>query len=143
MTVLLWVFALFLFLTYAYYFVKIIVGKPEEFEIELLKSLANWMINKGLKARPRLWLLFFISIILEIAYFSLVFININQPVLVIITGFFVGMEVIHLVTVGLSFTKFFGGKLILKDLFNWKIERFSGLLFFTHSFLVMICLAFF
>lgn len=143
MVVLLWVFALFIFFTYSFYFFKIILGKPEEFEIELLKSLANWMVNKGVKARSQLWWLFFLSVALEIVYFTLVFVNVTQPVLLIITSFFAGVEIIHLITVGISFSKFFGGKIVLKDLLNWKVERLSGLLFFTHTFLVMVCLAFF
>lgn len=143
MTISLWLFALFLFFTYAFYFLKIIWGKPEEFEYELLKSLANWMVSRGKKSRPQLWLLLFISILLEVAYFSLVLTTITSPALIIMTSFFIGVEVIHLTMVGISFNKFFAGKKVVKDIFNWKIERLSGILFFTHAFLVMICLAFF
>ncbi len=143
MTVLLWVFAIIIFLTYSFYFVKIILGKPEEFEYDLLKSLAAWMVSKGSRSRPQLWLLLFLSIILEIFYFTLVLTSIDQPVLIIITSFFAGVEAVHLTTVGISFNKFFSGQLLLKDMFNWKVERLSGLLFFTHSLLVMICLAFY
>lgn len=143
MILLLGVLAGIIFLTYSYYFYKIIVGKPEEFEYELLKSLATWMVSNGAKSKPQLWLLFFLSVILELVYFLLVFATIDQPVLIIITSFFVGVEVIHLLTVGKALSKFFSGKAMLKDIFNWKVERISAMLFFTHSLLVLISLIFF
>lgn len=143
MTLLLGVLAGIIFLTYAFYFYKIIIGKPEEFEYELLKSLAAWMVSNGSKSKPQLWLLLFLSVILEFIYFFLVFVYIDQPVLIIITSFFAGVEIVHLSTVGRSLSKFFSGKAMLKDIFNWKIERISALLFFTHSLLVIVSLIYY
>lgn len=143
MTLLLGVLAGIIFLSYSYYFYKIIIGKPEDFEYELLKSLAAWMVSTGRKSKPQLWMLLVISVIIELVYFLLVFTIIDQPVLIIITSFFAGVEAIHLLTISRSLTKFFAGKVMLKDIFNWKLERISALFFFTHSLLVMICLVFF
>lgn len=143
MTILLGVLAGVLFLTYSYYFYKIMLGKPEDFEVELLKSLASWMVSNGSKSRSQLWMIYGISIILEIFYFVLVFTTIKHPVLLVITSFFIGIEFIHLAIIGRSFQKFFSGQIILKSLFNWKMERISALLFFTHSFLVLVCLIFY
>ncbi|NLJ72795.1 MAG: hypothetical protein GX333_07255 [Syntrophomonadaceae bacterium] len=143
MTILLGVLAGIIFLSYSFYFYKIMLGKPEDFELELLKSLADWMVGRGTKSRSDLWTLYFVAIILEIFYFILVFTIIKHPVLLGVTGFFVGIEVIHMAFVARSFSRFFSGKIVLKELFNWKMERISGLAFFTHSFLLLVCLIFF
>ncbi|NLB87866.1 MAG: hypothetical protein GX790_01370 [Syntrophomonadaceae bacterium] len=143
MTLLLGVLAGIIFISYAFYFYKIIIGKPEEFEYELLKSLAAWMVSNGKKSKSQLWLLLFLSVVIELVYFLLVFTNISQPVLIIMTSFFAGVEAVHLLTVGRALNKFFAGKAMLKDIFNWKLERISALFFFTHSLLVMISLIFF
>ncbi|HZK43715.1 MAG TPA: hypothetical protein VFC73_05435 [Syntrophomonadaceae bacterium] len=143
MKVLLGVLAGMIFISYSYYFFKTMIGKPEEFEYELLKTLAAWMVEKGSKSRQQLWMLFFLSLILEIFYFALVFINIEQPVLLIITCLFAGFEAFHLFIIGRALNKFFSGAAMLKDIFNWKIERTSALIFFTHSLLVLVCLIFY
>ena len=52
MTLLLGVLAGIIFLSYSYYFYKIIIGKPEDFEYELLKSLAARMVSTGRKSNP-------------------------------------------------------------------------------------------
>ncbi len=143
MTLLLGVLAGIIFLAYLYYFYKIMLGKPEEFEMELLKSLAAWMVSKGTKSRPQLWLMYFCSIALAVIYFLLVFTVIKHPVLLVITGLFAVWELVHLMIIGWTLNRFFAGKVILKEIFNWRMERTSALLYFTHSFLVIVCLIFY
>jgi len=108
--------------------------------LELLKSFAAWMISRGAGVRMQIWLLIAVSIMLAITYFLLVIITIRNPVMLVFSGFFAGFEFIHLILVSQTFSRFFQGKLLLKDVFNWKIERISALLFFTHSFLVIFSL---
>lgn len=143
MTLLLGVFAAVIFFSYAFYFYKIIIGKPEDFEHQLLKSLAAWMVSNGRNSRPQLWMILLLSVTLEFVYFLLVFTTINQPVLIVITSFFAGVETVHLLTISRSLNKFFSGQVKLGKVFNWKLERISALLFFTHSLLVIICLLFY
>ncbi len=143
MNLLLGVLAGIIFLTFSPYFYKIMLWKPDEFEEELLKSLASWMVSKGSKSRPQLWTLYFLSIILEATYFILVFTIIKHPVLIVISCFFAGVEFVHLSIVARSLYRFFAGKVILREIFNWRVERISALLFFTHSFLVIVCLFFY
>ncbi len=140
MTLILGLMAGILFIMYSIYAIRIIRGNPQVFELELLKSLAAWMITRGAGARMQIWLMIIVSIMLEITYFLLVIITISNPVMLVFTGFFAGFEAIHLFLVSLTFSRFFQGKLLLKDVFNWKVERISALLFFTHTFLVIFCL---
>lgn len=140
MTVILGVMAGILFVMYSFYAVRIIRGNPQVFELELLKSFAAWIIARGAGAKMQIWLMIAVSIMVEISYFFLVIITITNPVMLVFSGFFAGFEFIHLILVSQTFSRFFQGKLLLKDVFNWKVERISALLFFTHSFLVIFCL---
>jgi hypothetical protein len=130
--------ALSIFLLYSVYFIKIIKGNPESFELELLSSLANWMIEKGAKSQVRIWLMLFLSLLLEASYFLLVFLIVANPVILGFTVLFAAFELLHLLVLGLAFKRFFQGQKILKEVFNWKMERSSALLFFTYSLLVLI-----
>ncbi|MGR6835134.1 hypothetical protein [Syntrophomonas erecta] len=140
MAVTLGLFAGVIFLLYSIYFIQIIKGSPGEFETDLLKSFAAWMIEKGPAARGQVWRMIGFSAILEIIYFVLVFTVISNPVMQMVTGFFTGVEVIHLSKVSLAFRRFFQGKSMLKEVFNWRIERLSAVFFFTHSLLVIFSL---
>ena len=123
---------------YSFYFVRIIRGNPESFEGELLQALANWMVQKGSKVRGHLWMMLLLSFSLELLYFVLVFAVIKNLALLIFTGLFVMIEIYHLTSFGLSLTRFFRGDTKLKHLFNWRLERFSALIFYTHSLLVLV-----
>lgn len=123
---------------YSFYFVRIIKGNPEEFELELLQALANWMMQKGTSSRGQLWLMLLLSFLLELLYFLLVFSVVKNLFLLIFTGIFILVESYHLITFGSSLGKFFRGDIKLKYLFNWRLERLSALLFFTHSLLVLV-----
>ncbi|MEN6349940.1 MAG: hypothetical protein ABFD08_11155, partial [Syntrophomonas sp.] len=140
MEVSLGVFAGVIFMLYSIYFSKIITGKPEQFELEMLKSLANWMIERGSASRLQIWLMLLSSFILEIAYFLLVIYLIENQALLLFTFAFAGIEIVHIITLFISFYRFFAGKLILKNIFRWRLERVSAFLFFTHSFLVIMAL---
>lgn len=136
-------FAGILFILYAVYFIRIVRGKPEEFEMELMQALAAWMVARGTRAKGRMWLMFALSALLELTYFVLVFEVIQNTFILIFTSFFAGYEVLHLLIVSLGLARFFRGELKLKDIFRWKAERFSAILFYTHSMLVLVTLIFY
>lgn len=143
MTWILGVFAGIIFLLYAVYFLQIVKGKPEEFELEIMKTLAAWMVARGSAAKGQLWLMVLLSLILEVIYFILVFSIIQNNFMVWFTALFAAFEIIHLILISVGLTRFFQGKLKLKDIFKWKAERFSAILFYTHSMLVLVTLLFF
>lgn len=125
-------------LLYSVYFYHIIRGQPQGFELELIKALAEWMINRGPASRWQLWMLYLLSLILEIVYFSMVFYLLNNAVIKMVSIFFVSFEVLHLGLVGVNISRFFAGHMPLKKLLNWPIERTSAVLFFTHALLVFM-----
>lgn len=131
-------FAGLLLLLYSVYFYHIMKGRPQEFEIELVRALAEWMINRGPASRSQLWMFYVLSLILEIIYFSLVFYLLNNAVIKLFTIFLASFEALHLGMVGINLSRFFGGSMPLKNLLNWPIERTSAVLFFTHTLLVVI-----
>lgn len=136
------IFALLIFLGYIFYFYRIIIGRPQEFELRLVKSLGEWILARRVKARTDLWLMLLFSVILELAYFLLAFTVIKNPLLLFFTTFFAGFEFLHVLMLRRRFSLFFKGKLLLKELFVWPVERISALLFFTHSLLVLMSLIF-
>jgi len=138
LTIILGILAATIMFFYSFYFVKIITGQPEGFELELLQSLGQWMIRRGTRSYRDLWLLLVLSGLLELTYFLVVFLVIDNFIILMITWFFLGFELLHLFNVSLSLGRFFRGGIKLKHLFNWRLERISALLFFTYSLLVLI-----
>lgn len=132
-----------IFVMYSVYFTRIIRGNPQQFEKQLLTSLADWLVQKGAASKRQAWMMLFISAALEIAYFLLVFLVITNPVMLLLTTMLVGLELYHLIRVSWGFYRFFAGKAVLGDIFNWYIERMSAVLFFTHTLFVIIILLFF
>lgn len=130
-------------LVYSLYFGKIINGSPQIFELELLKALADWMINRGTASKKQLWVMFLLTAAFETGYFLLVFILIKNIVIQYLSCFVIGSEIFHLVVASINFRRFFRGKIVLKDVFNWYIERISAVLLFTHALLVLAVLIFF
>lgn len=143
MTMALGIIAGLLVLLYSIYFVRIIKGNPQAFEIELLKSLARWMIKKGRSSKGQLWLMFLLTLIMEIIYFTLVIVVISNAFMQFFTAMLAGVEVYHYLSTGLSFKRFFAGKSTITQLFNWRLERTSTVLFFTHTGLVLATPLFF
>ncbi|HOQ10377.1 MAG TPA: hypothetical protein PLG09_09670 [Syntrophomonadaceae bacterium] len=125
---------------YSVYFIRIIKGSPQEFETELLKAFAAWAVSRGSALRGQMRLMLAASIVLEAVYFTLVFTVISNPAMLIFSAFLVGVEVVHMGLVSSAFYQFFRGRLKIKELFNWRMERISAVLFFTHCFLVLFCL---
>ncbi|MDD2621262.1 MAG: hypothetical protein PHC92_11415, partial [Syntrophomonadaceae bacterium] len=132
------IYAGVIFALYSIYFAKIIKGKPEEFELDMMKSLANWMIATGVKSQAQIWLMLGSSLILEAAYFYLVLTIISNTFLLYFTWLFIGIEIVHILSLFIAFYLFFHTRLLLKDIFKWRLERTSALLFFTHSLLLII-----
>lgn len=143
MTVVLATIAGSIILVYSFYFGRIIKGNPQNFEIELLKALADWMINRGPSSKNKLWGMLFLTVVFEAGYFLLAFILINNMVMQFLSGFVAGTELFHLVAAVINFRRFFQGKIVLKDIFNWSLERISALLLFTHALLVLAIIIFF
>lgn len=132
-----------IFLLYSVYFYKIIKEEPHSFELELLRSLANWMISAGARSKTYLWMILALSILLEIAYFYLTLAHIPNPVITLFTYIIILLELFHLSRMGVAFHRFFKGQYLLRQVFSWPLERFSAGLFFTHSLLVVVTLLFF
>lgn len=143
MTMALGLLAGLLLLLYSIYFVRIIKGKPQAFEIELLKSMAQWMVQRGRASKGQLWLMYVLSVLIELTYFIMVFSLVSNSFMQFFTALLAGVESFHLLSVALSFRRFFASKSMITQLFNWRMERMSAVLFFTHSLLVLITLLFF
>lgn len=143
MAVVLGIMAAIIFLVYSVYFVRIIKGNHQEFEQELLAALADWMISTGLAARRQMWILTALAVSLEIAYFALTLLVMDNLLIIAFTGAFAVLETLHIFSAVKNFFKFFAGTIVLKELFEWRVERISAMVFFTHSFLLLSSLIFF
>ena len=130
-----------IFLLYSLYFFHIIKGDPEKLELEMLKSLADWIIRKKSKSRRYMWAMVFLTVAAEVIYFYLTLTLIANPVILVFSGFLILFEINHIVTLGLSLQRFFRGQNLLSQIFNWRLERVCAILFFTHAFLVLAILA--
>lgn len=128
---------------YSVYFIRIIKGNPQTFEIELLRALAAWIVNTGKASKIQLWMMYIVSLLMEGIYFFLTFTLIKNLFMLGLTASFAGMETYHLITVAINLKRFFAGKSSITNILNWRIERISAVLFFTHSLLVLIILLFF
>jgi len=127
-------------IVYSSYYIKIIRGCPQEFELELLDALQNWLEER----KPgHLWMLLWASALIEILYFSLVFLVLSNPVILAFTGLIIVIEIWHLVLVLAKFRAFLSGSINCAAIFNWKLERISAMGFFTHSLIVLLTLLFF
>lgn len=129
-----------IFFTYSLYFSRIIKGNPQEFEMDILQALGGWIIARGVASRRTLWMMLLVSIIIEVLYFCLALLVINNLAMQFMTGLAIGLESFHMGYMGWNLARFFRGKIALKELFDWRLERMSALLFFTHSFLVLVFL---
>lgn len=138
MQVMLGIIAVIIFLLYSIYFLRIIVGNPHSFEEEILKSLADWIIVKGISSRIHIWVMFFVSLWAEILYFYLTLAFIQNPVMRILTVSLIFVEIYHITGLALSLKRFFQGRYRLSQIFNWRVERASAVFFFTHSILVIV-----
>ena len=143
MGVMLVIIAGLIFLLYSTYFAKIIKGDPQGFEVEMLKALAEWIISKGAVSKGHIWAMFYLSLLGELIYFCLTLVLISNPVMIYLTVLFIVIESYHLSRIVVSLNRFFTGKALLSQIFNWRVERASAILFFTHSLLVLIILNFF
>lgn len=143
MTIALPVMALCILLVYFSYFLRILQGHPQALEMEILKTLAEWMVHQGTATKGQLWGMWLLSMFLEFIYFLLTFQVLQNPIMLYFTAAFAGIEVYHFIKLGFSFKQFFSGKTKISQIFNWSTERFSVTLFFTHAMLVLISLAFF
>lgn len=143
MTLALGLTAAVLFLLYSWYFIRIIKGKPQSFELELLKSLAQWMVQKGPASKGRMWLMYWVSMLIEAGYLGMAYLTLDNPFMHYFTITVILLEIYHLMWLGFSFRRFFKGRKPVSQLFNWPLERWSALTLFSYSLLLLIALAFF
>lgn len=143
MGVILGIMAGLIVLLYSAYFIKIIKGNPQGFELEILRSLADWIISKGASTKTYIWAMFSVSLLGEAIYFYLTLSLIQNPVMRILTILIITLEIYHLTRIAVSLNRFFTGKYLLSQIFNWWLERTSAALFFTHSLLVLAVLLYF
>lgn len=127
-------------LLYSVYFIRIITGNPEDLEIQMLRSLADWIISTKAPARFYIWAMYAMSVIVEALYFYLTLVYIRNPVMFILTGLLILFEINHLLGIGYNLKRFFSGRYLLSQIFHWGRERSSAVLFFTHAFLVLTLL---
>jgi hypothetical protein len=132
-----------IFMLYTRYFLVIIKGEPQVFEMEIIKALAEWIISKGAVSKGYIWVMYFLSLVGELVYFWLTLVLISNPVVIYLTVLFIAIESYHLSRMAVSLNRFFTGKALLSQIFNWRVERASSILFFTHSFLVLTVFIFF
>ena len=135
--------AVIILLLYSIYFINIIKGKPRGFELEILRALADWMIFKGAASKKNIWSMFGGSLLGEAFYFYLTLAYIQNLVMRIFTLILIFLEIFHLMRIAVGLNRFFTGKYLLSQIFNWRVERASATIFFTHSLLVLIVLYYF
>ncbi len=140
MTMALGFFAGLLLMLYSLYFIRIIKGNPKDFEIELMKAMAQWMVQRGRSSKGQIWLMYLMSLMIEVIYFIMVFTLIANPFIQFFTVMLAGVESFHFSSTAVSFKRFFASQTTISQLFNWSMERMSAVLFFTHSLLVLITL---
>jgi len=130
-----------IFLLYSVYFVSIIRGNPEHLEMEMMRSLADWIIRTKGSAQAYMWGMYAGSVLVEGCYLYLAIVYVANPAMRFLTGLFILFEINHLLSLGYNLRRFFSGKYLLSQIFHWGRERFSAVLFFTHAFLVLAILA--
>ncbi|NLO21672.1 MAG: hypothetical protein GX119_06685 [Syntrophomonadaceae bacterium] len=127
-----------IFMVYGIYFASILRGNPQAMEGEMGETFALWLNTEGKSGRLRLSLLLLGSLLLEGAYFILVFTLLHNPVMIILTLILAGEELLHVGVVINAVNKYWRGKIEAQQIFNWIIERVSAIFFFTHAFLVLV-----
>lgn len=140
MTLTLGLTAAVLFLLYSWYFVPIIKGNSQTFELELLKALAQWMVQKGPASKVQMWLMYWFSLMIEVLYLGLAFLTISNSFMQYFTVMVAAMEAYHLFWLAMSLRRFFAGQTLISQLFNWRLERMSAISLFSYSLLLLITL---
>jgi hypothetical protein len=131
------------FLLYSWYFIRIIKGRPQSFELSLMKSLAQWMVQEGPPSKGKMWLMYWISMLIEVLYLGIAWLTVTNPFMHYFTLAVIALESYHLLWLGLSFRRFFAGRSPVSRIFNWGLERMSALTLFSYSLLLVITLAYF
>jgi len=108
--------------------------------LELLKALAQWMVQKGPASKGQIWLMYWFSFLIEILYLGLAFLTLSNPFMQYFTVMVAAMEGYHLLWLAFSFKRFFAGQTLISQLFNWRWERMSAISLFSYSLLLLITL---
>jgi hypothetical protein len=133
------VFSLFILLLYGYYFLQILLGRPERFEALLSEGLL--METEEVQPKSRFLMVAFVigvSLIIEGGYFILALVGINIPYYQLLTGLFIGFEVWHGTQLIPVIKGLLEGADELAEKMNWKIERWAAQFYVIH---ILITLA--
>lgn len=130
-------------LLYGIYFLLIIRGIPHKFELELTKTLVIGLKDQEEKPGKKLLALLLASLAIELLYFTLAFILLHNPVMIILTLILAGEELLHLLVLASAVYKYFKGKIGPERIFNWTVERVSAVFFFTHAWLALVSILFY
>lgn len=140
MQYLLIVMALTISLLYLPYLIAILMAKPEKFETRAILTLAMWIRDVGPRARRYLEGMYLFTALLEMIYFAVALMVIQNIFLYWFTVAFIGFEILHFFREVINLRKFFGGNLPIKALLYWRYERLSCLLFCLHAILLIFSL---
>ena len=143
MTLALGITAAVLFLLYSWYFIRIMKGRPQSFELSIMKSLAQWMVEEGPSSKGKMWLMYWLSLLIEAFYLAMAWFIIDNPFMHYFTIAVIALESYHLLWLAWSFRRFFAGRSPVSRIFNWRLERMSALTLFSYSLLLVLTLAFF
>lgn len=130
-------------LLYIPYIAAILMGKPDKFETRAVLTLAMWIREVGPRSKTYLESIYFLTVLIEIAYFTLALMIIKNVFLYWFTIAFIGFEVLHLCKEIFNLRKFFQGRLAIKDILAWRYERLSCLLFCLYAILLVFNLLIF
>ncbi|KUG03249.1 hypothetical protein ASZ90_019348 [hydrocarbon metagenome] len=112
-------------------------------EIEILEAFILWLQKDKGSARIRLVSMLAASLALEVVYFILAFLLLQNPVMIILTLILAGEELLHIAVILNSSYKYLRGRIGPERIINWIIERVSAAFFFTHAFLVLVSILFY
>jgi hypothetical protein len=127
------VFAILILLFYSYYFIQILLGRPEKFENLMAEGITFDGGEEGRRSRIVMVVVIAgLSFILEGGYFILSWTGLNIALYRGLTGLFFAFEVWHgfiLIPVIKGIVEGTGSVL---DLMNWKVERLAAQFYVIH-----------
>ncbi len=135
------VFSLIILLLYGYYFLQILLGRPERFEAMLSGGLQ--MEAEEVQPKSRFIMVAFVigvSLIIEGGYFILAWVGIDIPYYRILTGLFIAFEVWHGTQLVPVIKGLLEGADELAEKMNWKIERWAAQFYVIHIIITLVLL---
>ncbi len=127
------VFSLIILLLYGYYFLQILLGRPERFEVLLSEGLQ--LETEDVQPKSRFFMVAVViglSLMIEGGYFILAWVGINIPYYRVLTGLFIAFEVWHGTQLVPVVKDLLEGAETLAEKMNWKIERLAAQFYVIH-----------